>query len=346
MRAPAFWWRQDSSLLARLLRPPAALYGAVAARRLRQPGRPAERPVICIGNFTVGGAGKTPAALAVARLLAAAGEAPFFLTRGYGGRLAGPVRVDPAVHTARDVGDEPLLLARAFPTIVARHRSDGAQLAAAGGASLVIMDDGLQNPALAKDLAFAVVDAAVGTGNGLTLPAGPLRAPLAAQWPHVSALITVGAGAPGAALADEAKARNKAVFGGRLRPDAVAAASVRGRGVLAFAGIGRPEKFFATLRETGANVVRERPFADHHPYTPAEVRAIIAEARAGGLVAVTTEKDRVRIAALADLGSAADDIRVLPVRLVFDHESAVVRLLLQKVRESRARLAASPPAAG
>jgi tetraacyldisaccharide 4'-kinase len=147
-------------------------------------------------------------------------------------------------------------------------------------------------------------------------------------------------------LAAEAKARNKAVFGARLRPDAVAAASVRGRGVLAFAGIGRPEKFFATLREAGANVVRERSFADHHPYTAAEVRAILDEARAAGLIAITTDKDQVRIAALAGLDPAAGEIRVLPVRLVFDHESAMVRLLLQKVRETRARLAASTAGPG
>jgi tetraacyldisaccharide 4'-kinase len=204
----------------------------------------------------------------------------------------------------------------------------------------VVMDDGMQNPSLAKDLTFAVVDAAVGIGNGLTVPAGPLRAPLAAQWPQVNAVITVGDGEPPGSLRAEAKARNKAVFGARLRPDAVAAASVRTRGVLAFAGIGRPGKFFATLREAGADVVREISFPDHHPYREDEIRAILAEATASGLVAITTEKDHVRIAALPGLGSASGDIRVLPVRLVVDHESALVRILLQQVRGARARLAA------
>jgi len=178
MRAPRFWW-DPPGILSTLLSPLAAIYGSVAARRLEQPGERVGIPVICIGNLTVGGAGKTPTALAIAHMLLAAGEKPMFLTRGYGGRLAGPVMVDPA-HTAVQVGDEPLLLARVAPAIVAQDRVAGARLAKDNGASVIVMDDGFQNPALTKDLSILVVDAR-GTGNGRVLPAGPLRAPLKTQ---------------------------------------------------------------------------------------------------------------------------------------------------------------------
>jgi tetraacyldisaccharide 4'-kinase len=331
MRAPAFWQHAAPSVLATLLRPAAALYGAVAARRMGRPGQRAPVPVICIGNFTLGGAGKTPTALAVAQLLAARRERPFFLSRGYGGRLAGPVRVDPARHGAEDVGDEPLLLARAFPTIVSRDRPAGAELAAREGASVVIMDDGLQNPSLAKDLSLAVIDGEVGLGNGLCFPAGPLRAPLAAQWPHVDAVLLSGGGKAGAALAQEARSRGKAVLHARLEPERKAAKNLRGRRVLAFAGIGRPDKFFATLEACGATVLERRAFPDHHPYAADEIEKIVAEARTKGLVPVTTEKDQVRLAALRrpDLTGS---IEVLPVGLVFDDAAAAGALLTRAVR--------------
>ena len=174
MREPSFWWG-EASLASALLAPLAAIYGAVAQARLGARGRRAGAPVVCIGNLTVGGAGKTPTALAVARMLAAAGERPVFLSRGYGGTLAGPVRVDPARHGAHDVGDEPLLLARTAPTIVARDRVKGAAIAA--GASVIVMDDGFHNPSLAKDFSVLVVDARRGIGYGRVIPAGPLRAP-------------------------------------------------------------------------------------------------------------------------------------------------------------------------
>jgi tetraacyldisaccharide 4'-kinase len=290
--------------------------------------------VVCIGNFTVGGSGKTPAALAVAALLAGEGVRPFFLTRGYGGRLAGPVRADAAVHTPEDVGDEPLLLARAFPTVVSRDRPSGAALCAGSGAGVIVMDDGLQNPSLAKDLAIAVVDAGAGTGNGLCLPAGPLRAPLNSQWPHVHAVLVVGYGAPGDTLAVQAAENGKPVLRARLEPDPATAARLRGRRVLAFAGIGRPEKFFATLRECGATLVRTRSFPDHHPFSAGEIRAILDEGQTEGLEAVTTEKDMVRIANLG-LGRSIASVRALPVRLVFDDEAAVRKLLAPLVHQGR-----------
>jgi tetraacyldisaccharide 4'-kinase len=324
MRAPAFWWQSAPSPLAQILRPASHLYGAVAGRRMGRAGARAPVPVVCIGNFTAGGAGKTPTALLVADMLKVRGEHPVFLSRGYGGRLAGPVAVDPVRHTAADVGDEPLLLARTAPTVVAGDRPTAAALAAERGASVVVMDDGLQNPSLVKDLTLAVVDGATGIGNGLPLPAGPLRAPMAAQWLRVDAALVVGEGAPGERTAEEAERRAKPVLRGRLVPDPGMAAALRSERILAFAGMGRPEKFFATLRECGAEPVVTRAFPDHHPYRAAEIAALAAEARASGLRLVTTEKDQVRI---AGLGVPMDGLCVLPVRLVLEDEGALTALL-------------------
>ncbi len=231
MREPPFWWRQGGTAAA-MLAPFAAVYGAVAARRLVRNGASAGVPVVCIGNPTVGGAGKTPAALTVARMLAADGETPVFLTRGYGGRLVGPVRVDPLQYRAADVGDEPLLLARVAPTVVAHDRVKGAQMAEAAGASVIVMDDGFQNPSLAKDFSVLVVDGGRGIGNGEIIPAGPLRAPLDAQLDRAQALIVVGEGDAGG-VADQAQKRALPVFRARLTPDASFIASLGGSRLLA-----------------------------------------------------------------------------------------------------------------
>lgn len=335
MRAPAFWDERSPSWPARLLRPVASIYGAVAGWRMRRVGERAPVPVVCVGNFTVGGTGKTPTALALARMLGELGQAPAFLSRGYGGRLAGPVRVDPAAHAPADVGDEPLLLARAAPTIVAHDRPAGTRACAEAGAGIIVMDDGMQNPSLRKDLAFAVVDGDAGIGNGLCLPAGPLRAPLAAQWPLVDALLVVGAGAAGEAVAAEAARRGKPVFRGRLEPDRGAAARISGRRVLAFAGIGRPEKFFDTVAGCGAEVVMRRSFPDHHPYSADEVRALVDEAERRRLLAVTTEKDWVRIAALD--AALARRINTLPVTLSVDDDAPVRTLLAAALARSASR---------
>jgi tetraacyldisaccharide 4'-kinase len=331
MRAPAFWWETPPSAFARALQPLGALYGAATARRIGRAGLRAAVPVICVGNFTAGGAGKTPTALALAALLRGAGERPAFLSRGYGGRLPGPVLIGPQ-HGARDVGDEPLLLARAAPTVVSRDRPAGAALATEAGASVIVMDDGLQNPSLAKDFGLAVVDGAVGVGNGLPLPAGPLRAPLAAQWPAVQAVLVIGHGAPSEALAREAEALGKPVFRATLAPEPAAAARLKDARVLAFAGIGRPEKFFASLRACGATLVEERAFGDHHPYTAAEMAGLAAEAAAKGLQLVTTEKDRVR---LEGLGIPLAGVHTLPVSLVFEDEAAVRAAILDALARRR-----------
>ncbi len=338
MRAPRFWWHPFPTLPANLLRPASLLYTSIAARRMRRSGEKADLPVICIGNFTAGGAGKTPTALAVARILDVAGESPAFLSRGYGGSLPGPVQVRTPEHTASDVGDEPILLSRTTRTVVSRDRPAGARLAYESGATVVVMDDGLQNPSLIKDCAIAVVDGATGIGNGLPLPAGPLRAPIDVQWPMIDAVLIIGEGAPGRQVAEEAARRDKRVFEARLVPSPEAAQSLEGRKVLAFAGIGRPGKFFETLRACGATVEAARSFPDHHRYTAAELAALRREAEAGGLVAVTTEKDFARIAAARDEESWPD-LMVLPVRLRIENEAGLRNLLLRRINERRLRVA-------
>src|SRR2546426_1456677 len=219
MREPSFWWRKPR-IAARLLEPLAMIYGAAAAWRLERGGRRIAVPVVCIGDLTVGGSGKTPAALAVARMLAAVGERPAFLTRGYGGTVAGPLQVDPARHRAVEVGDEPLLLASAAATVVARDRVEGGRMAVAAGAGVIVMGDGFQNPALAKDFSLLVVDARRGIGNGLVIPAGPLRAPLDAQLARAHALVMIGTSVHEPQIERDASTRKLPVFRARLQPDA------------------------------------------------------------------------------------------------------------------------------
>src|SRR4051794_12467583 len=274
MREPAFWWR-TAGRAAALLAAASAVYAAVAVRRMRQVGRRAGIPVLCVGNFTVGGAGKTPTALALAKILLNEGERPFFLTRGYGGRLSGPVPVDATLHRARDVGDEPLLLAAVAPTIVAHDRIAGATMARAAGASLIVMDDGFQNPALHKDASLVVIDSRRGIGNGRVFPAGPLRAPLELQLQSTDAILLVGDGDLPVELSAETERRKIPVFRGRFDPDRGTVAGLTGEDVLAFAGIGDPDKFFATLEGSGIQVAARQGFPDHHRYTPADAAVLL-----------------------------------------------------------------------
>ena len=321
MRAPAFWWKRRPTLIARLLWPLGAIYGALTSRRMNRAGEGCGPPVVCIGNFVAGGAGKTPAAIAVAQALLAQGRKPVFLSRGYGSSATLPRLVDRARDTALAVGDEPLLLAAVAPCVVAADKLQGALACAAAGADVIVMDDGLQNPALTKHLRIAVVDGAVGVGNGLCLPAGPLRAPLSAQWGHVDALVVIGVGAPGEAIARAAEALGKPVLRGRLAPDPGMAMGLAGREVIAFAGIGRPEKFFDTLRALGAEIVETEAFPDHHAFSPREIAGLQARAKRRGAALVTTEKDAVR------LGPAASQLLTLPVRLALDDEGALLAML-------------------
>ncbi len=331
MREPDFWWRPGRGTL---LLPFAAIYGAVAALRLQASGRKAGLPVVCLGNLTVGGAGKTPAAIAVAQLLHAAHQRPFFLSRGYGGQLAGPVRVNPAVHRARDVGDEPLLLTRLAPTVVARDRVAGAKFAKFAGAGVMVMDDGLQNASLAKDLSIIVVDGGRGIGNGHIIPAGPLRAPLGVQLDRAQALLVVGPSDGAAAVIERARRRGLAIYHGRLEPDRSVIAAIGRRKALAFAGIGDPEKFFATLAAAGIDIAETASFPDHHRYTATDAAALIARAQAKNLILVTTEKDLVRMAGEPELETLAARTSALPVRLVIEEADLFRQTLLQAVKRT------------
>lgn len=335
MREPAFWYRPPS-LLSRLLAPLGAIYGAVTAQRMMRAGASAGLPVICIGNYHVGGAGKTPTTLALANILRAIGEQPFVVSRGYGGTMQGPVLVDLSLHAAADVGDEPLMMAASTPVIVSRDRSAGAALARTQGASVVLLDDGFQNPALVKDASLIVIDALRGVGNGGVFPAGPLRAPLTMQIARTDALIVIGEGGAADGVAGSIKQRGMPVLRARLVPDDAAAGALRGRRVLAFSGIGDPARFVATLKACGIDVAAQHAFADHHAFTPDEIGRLVADATAKSLTLVTTEKDMARICSDARLAPYADRISVLPVTLRFDDENTLrefVALRLAKARQ-------------
>jgi tetraacyldisaccharide 4'-kinase len=314
MRAPDFWYRDDTAarLTAAVLAPLGRLYGATVRWNAAHaaPYR-ARIPVVCVGNISAGGTGKTPVAIAVADTIIAHGKNPFFLTRGYGGRLAGPLVVE-KTHTAEDVGDEPLLLARKAPTVVARDRREGAMLAIERGADVIVMDDGHQNFALHKDLSLVVVDGERGFGNGHVLPAGPLREPPLQGLVRADAVIVTGDGNPDLPAFD----------GPVLRAHVVPAATTEWMGtkVVAFAGIGRPEKLFLTLAGLGAELAETIAFADHHPYTTIELSDLRARAKNARLV--TTEKDYVRIAPADRAG-----ISFLPVHAVIDPHDGLDRLL-------------------
>lgn len=314
-----------------LLAPFGRLYGAITAARMRRP--PTGRvgiPVVAVGNFTVGGAGKTPTVAALVQFARARGLKPAVVTRGYGGRARGPLRVDPKRHDAAEVGDEALLHARIAPTIVARDRLAGAREAERLGADCVFLDDGFQNPRLAKDFSLVVVDRASGLGNGRAMPAGPLRAPLAAQIDRADAILVVDSG-EGTHPSTErtiatAQAKGIPVLGVRLTPRA--SAGIEGRRVIAFAGIGRPAKFAATLTAIGAVIADFVAFPDHHPFTPEEAADLLQRAVVADAELVTTAKDAVRLAghdgALARLAAS---VRVVEIRLVFDEPERLAALL-------------------
>jgi tetraacyldisaccharide 4'-kinase len=289
---------------------------------MRRAGERAGAPVVCIGNFVAGGAGKTPTAMAIARMLIAGERDVAFLSRGYGGKpQTEPLKVDPDVHGAVIVGDEPLLLAGVAPCWIGPDRAASARAAIEAGADVLLLDDGLQNPSLVKDLSFAVVDGETGFGNGLCIPAGPLRAPLQRQLPFVEALIVVGGDEAGRRRI-AASAPGLPVFAASLEPDALIAASLIGREVIAFAGIARPEKFYATLKRIGAQVVATREFPDHHVFSAREFAGLVEAATRRGAILATTEKDRVRLGP-----RAARAVTALPVTLRFEDPDAVRKTL-------------------
>jgi len=333
-REAPFWWYRRKGALASALAPVGRLYGRlVEARAARVAPYRSLLPVICIGNFTAGGGGKTPTAIAVAALLAELGARPAFLTRGYGGASKGPVPVAKG-QSAEEVGDEPLLLAEVAPTMVAADRAAGAVALEATEAAVIVMDDGFQNPSLAKDLSLVVVDATAGIGNGLIMPAGPLRAPLDAQMARASALIVIGDGEKAASLTEAFTAQGKPVLKARTVPRQ----DRRWLGVLpviGFAGIARPAKFFATLRNNGARLIDTRAFPDHHRYRERDARRLLKAAKEQNAMLVTTEKDFVRLADEEDtaLCELRHRCRPFPIAVEFDDAAAVKTLLAAALKK-------------
>ena len=298
MRPPAFWANAPSqpALLARALSPFGALYAAATARRLLKPGYTAKIPVICIGNLNAGGTGKTPTTIALTDRLAQRGHASVHIvSRGYGGTLSGPVRVDPTRHTAADVGDEPLLLAAFAPTWVARDRAEGVQAAQAAGASAVLLDDGFQNPSVTKSLSIIVVDAGMGFGNGRCIPAGPLREPVNIGLARADILLSIGPAADQAQFAGDWRGKiTLPHITGHLAPLKMGM-DWHGLRSLAFAGIGQPQKFFTTLKGEGAILAATISLDDHQPLSPALMQRLEAQAKFLDAQLVTTEKDAVRL---------------------------------------------------
>ncbi len=331
---PKWWYGKKPPLAANALWPVSALYGAIAERRLRnaKPYR-SVLPVICVGNFTVGGAGKTPVALTVAALLRAAGRSPAFLTRGYGGAERGPHLVH-IYDSADRVGDEPLLLARAAPTVVSRDRAAGAKLLQSLDVDTIVMDDGFQNPSLAKDFNLIVVDGGAGIGTGRVFPLGPLRAPIEFQLSKTDAVVILGGEAGGGDAVSFLNPKEGApappIFKARIV--SLAGDGLPGARVIAFCGIGRPAKFYGTLREAGASIVKTRSFPDHHAYTEAEARLLLGEARALKAALITTEKDAARLQGkLGALGALSQAAAALPIAAEFEpeDEAALSALLLK-----------------
>ncbi len=315
LAAPGFWYRPQPTLASTLLSPAAAVYAAVGAlRQSMNTARRAPVPVICVGNLVAGGAGKTPTCLALAKLVEEEGGKPAFLTRGHGGNQRGPTRVDPAKHTAGDVGDEPLLLAATAPTWVSRDRLAGATKAAEDGTTIVIMDDGFQNPTIAKDFSLIVIDGPAGFGNGRVHPAGPLREPISRGLSRAQAILIIGPDDHGVR---DTLPPGLPVFTANIAPGPDAKIS-RHQRIVAFAGIGRPQKFFNTVEEIGCTLVASHVFPDHHTYTPDEIMRLCDQAAAAKAIPLTTQKDAARLPP-----EARAMVQVLPVDLVWDDAKAI-----------------------
>lgn len=336
MREPSWWYGGTPQWQTAALRPLSHMYGALAARRIAKakPYR-CKFPVVCIGNFTAGGTGKTPTALRIAALLRQMEFEPVFLSRGYGGTNAGPMKVDLTKHTARDAGDEAMLLARAASTIISRDRVRGAQLieATAPANTVIVMDDGLQNPALAKDFSLAVIDSRRGLGNGEVIPAGPLRAPMGVQAKLADAVIVNGEAASQRMqdLRESLPGFQGWVFTAHVAP-AQNGGPLKAERFVAFAGIANPDRFFALARAQGATLLDTIVFSDHHAFSESDAARLIAAADQYGAGLITTEKDAVRFMGLGDRAAmVVRRLAVLKIELVLDDEDGLKALLQSKL---------------
>lgn len=329
LSTPRWWYRRDRRrampITRALLTPLSWIWAAATARRIAR-GRPADVgvPVICVGNLTMGGAGKTPVARAIATRLAAGGREVHLLSRGYGGRLEGPLRVDPSLHSAGDVGDEPLMLAQDFPVWISRDRATGAQAAAAAGAQVIVMDDGHQNPTVAKALSVVVVDAETRDdewpfGDGAVFPAGPMREPLKAGLARANAVVLLRP----ADLAQTDAALIRALAGPQVLEASLAPAQAAPEGpVFGFAGVGKPWKVERGLQAAGCQLADFAPFPDHFAYDEATLRRLADRARDLGARLITTEKDWARLPA-----AWRESVICWRVAARFDDPAALDRLL-------------------
>lgn len=330
-KTPA-WWYDGSRVLPALLSPVSLVWNSVAKLHWTFSRKYSSKlPVICIGNLTAGGAGKTPAALAIARILQQEGAKPAFLTRGYGGRKKGPHLVDRNSDLAGEVGDEPLLLSRVAPTVVAADRAKGAQLIETLEADVIIMDDGFQNPGLTKDLSILVIDCTTGIGNGRVLPAGPLRANLDQQLARAQAVVMIGDGSAGDALIPHLKAFNLALFDAEIQVKDKAT-WLKSEPVIAFAGIGNPDKFFAMIEKLGGQLKGRVAFPDHHVFSRHEADDLLRRAKDEDALLVTTEKDLARIDGTDGLERLKREVKALPVRLRFKDQGRLKRQLSRTLK--------------
>ncbi|MEE9315270.1 MAG: tetraacyldisaccharide 4'-kinase [Rhizobiaceae bacterium] len=331
--APPFWF-QKPGIAAWALSPIGAIYGAITAKRMQKTdGVVTKTPVLCIGNFITGGAGKTPTAIAIAKIARELGLRPGFLSRGYGGSITKPTIVDIKAHNAKDVGDEPLILGLYAVTVISPNRPAGAALLEEQGIDIILMDDGFQNPSLHKDYSLAVVDASRGIGNGFCMPAGPMRAPLRPQLALASAILLIGKSEAGTRVVRKAAKMAKPI----LEAEIIArrADDWTGQRVLAYAGIADPSKFYASLEAVGAEVVERRNFHDHHPYSAEECHDLLTRAKSEKLTLVTTEKDSVR---LIRMGEGQQELRtaskVLNVDLKFENPKMVEVIIRDTIKRA------------
>ncbi|MDO9415647.1 tetraacyldisaccharide 4'-kinase [Pararhizobium sp.] len=335
--APPFWWKK-ADWKAYGLSPFSWIYGRIAGHRMRNGKRASVPvPVICVGNFTIGGAGKTPTAITLARAATARGLKPGILSRGYGGGLDVTTIVDPDHHRAKDVGDEPLLLAREALTVVCRNRLEGAMRLVWEGADIIIMDDGFQSARLAFDFSLLVIDSRRGIGNGHLIPGGPVRAPLNEQIAYATALLKIGNAEAADRIIRTSARAGKQIYHATV--ERLENTGFTGQPVLAWAGIADPEKFFRTVRETGATLAETRSFPDHHLLADDEIADLIGRAEKNGYQLVTTAKDMVRLGGThGRAGELAAKSLVIEIEMRFDDPAAPGRIIDAAIAAARARM--------